>query len=255
MQTRDRISYSPALQRDMHMRIIGHAGKPCLVFPSQNGRCGDFEAFGMHESCQPWIDQGKLKLYCVDSIDEETWSATHLPPFDRARRHEAWFRYLIDEVWPFMREDAGWHGRVMTTGCSMGAMHAVNTLFRRPDLFDTVIALSGAYDPEQFLGGYTDDVVYQNSPISSVGGMGPNHPYIERLNTCRIILCVGQGAWEDEMLRSTRTLEGILKTKGIGAWVDYWGKDVNHDWPWWREQLKYFMDHVMGGDPQRPHGS
>ena len=39
----------------------------------------------------------------------------------------------------------------MCTGCSMGAFHAANFFFRRPDLFDTVVALSGVYGTEEFL--------------------------------------------------------------------------------------------------------
>ncbi|MHC1786832.1 MAG: esterase family protein [Christensenellales bacterium] len=247
MQTSYFKTYSPALQRDMEVKVYGHAGKPCLVFPSQDGRYYDFENFGMPEAAQPHIDQGRLRLYCVDTIDRESWSAQDQPPYDRLRRHEAWFSYLVDEFYPAMRQHAGWDGRAMTLGCSLGAMHAANILFRRPDLFDTVIALSGAYSPEDFLGGYMDEVAYINSPVASIRGMAPDHPYIDLLNTCRIILCVGQGAWEDEMLHSTRQLDEAMREKGIRAWVDYWGYDVNHDWPWWRRQLAYYLDKIMAG--------
>ena len=58
----------------------------------------------------------------------------------------------------------------------------------------------------------------------------------------RIILCVGQGAWEEDLLASTRRMDRLLREKGIPAWVDYWGFDVDHDWPWWRKQLPYFVD-------------
>lgn len=247
MQTSYHKHYSGALQRDMEVKVYGHAGKPCLVFPSQNGRYYDFESFNMPDSCQPWIDRGKLKLYCVDSIDAESWSAQDQPPYDRVRRHEAWFRYLTDEFYPFMMADSGFRGRAMTLGCSMGAMHAVNTLFRRPDLFDTVVGLSGAYTPEDFMGGYMDEVAYLNSPVASIKGMPPDHPYIDMLNSCQIIICVGQGAWEDEMLYSTRLLDDAMREKGIHAWVDYWGYDVSHDWPWWRRQLEYYLKKIMEG--------
>jgi esterase/lipase superfamily enzyme len=134
---------------------------------------------------------------------------------------------------------------MMTLGCSMGATHAANALFRRPDLFETVIALSGAYDAGWLLAGYMDDLVYLNSPMHSVMGMAPGHPYIEMLNACKIILCCGQGAWEEEMLRSLRALEGEMIKKGIHAWVDIWGEDVAHDWPWWRRQLGYYLEKVL----------
>ena len=61
----------------------------------------------------------------------------------------------------------------------------------------------------------------------------------------RIVLCVGQGQWEEELLESTRRMDEILSRKGIPAWVDYWGFDVDHDWPWWRKQLAYFMQNLV----------
>jgi esterase/lipase superfamily enzyme len=32
-----------------------------------------------------------------------------------------------------------------------------------------------------------------------------------------------------------------LESKGIPAWVDLWGHTVNHDWPWWRQMMPYFV--------------
>ncbi|MDD6726958.1 MAG: esterase, partial [Lactimicrobium massiliense] len=32
--------------------------------------------------------------------------------------------------------------------------------------------------------------------------------------------------------------------KNIPAWVDFWGADVAHDWPWWRRQLPYYLNFV-----------
>lgn len=238
--------YSPALGKDMEILIFGEGGKPCMVFPCQDGRFYDFENFGMLRDCEPHLSEGRLRLYCVDSIDRETWSATDQPPQLRIRRHEAWFRYLTDELYPFMMAHSGWQGRGMTLGFSMGAYHAANALFRRPDLFDSVIALSGVYDPEAFLHGYVDELVYLNSPLLSIEGMPADHPYIALLGACRIILCTGQGAWEELMIASTRKIEQALRDKGIPAWIDYWGQDVSHDWPWWKKQLRYFLNALFG---------
>ncbi len=237
--------YSHILGREMGVMSYGHSGVPCLVFPSQDGNCRDFEGFGMLEPCEPWLSEGRLRLYCVDSMDRETWSATEADPAERMRRHEQWFSHVIGEIVPFIYRDSGWQGRLMTHGSSMGATHAANALFRRPDIFESVIALSGAYEPEWFLDGYTDELVYLNSPVSSVRGMHPGHPHIDMLNSCKIIICCGRGAWEDEMLRSAHLLQEACREKGIHAWFDVWGEDVNHDWPWWRKQLHYFLGKVL----------
>ncbi len=246
MKKRESDFFSPILNRHLDMVIYGHDGVPCLVFPSQNGKARDFEGFGMVETCRPWIDAGKLRLYCVDTVDEHTWSAYHLPPADRMRHHEAWFNHLMEEFVPFIYRDSGYQGRLMTLGCSMGATHAANAMLRRPDIFESVIALSGAYDAGWLLAGYINELVYLNSPIHSIKGMSPDHPYVELLNNSRMIFCCGQGAWEEEMLRSLRLLEAAMREKGIHPWVDVWGVDVNHDWDWWRAQLAYFLGILLG---------
>ncbi|MBP3466141.1 MAG: hypothetical protein J6K01_00820 [Paludibacteraceae bacterium] len=54
-----------------------------------------------------------------------------------------------------------------------------------------------------------------------------------------------QGAWEDDLLAGTRELEAVLREKNIPAWIDYWGKDVSHDWVWWQRQIVYFFDKIL----------
>jgi esterase/lipase superfamily enzyme len=58
----------------------------------------------------------------------------------------------------------------------------------------------------------------------------------------QILICCGQGAWDEESLADTRDLEHILRVKNVPAWIDIWGHDVNHDWPWWFKQMNYFLD-------------
>ena len=58
-------------------------------------------------------------------------------------------------------------------------------------------------------------------------------------------MCVGQGAWEEKLLYSTRLIDALLKEKNVPAWVDYCGHDVDQDWAWWRKQIVYFMQHIL----------
>ena len=80
----------------------------------------------------------------------------------------------------------------MCTGCSMGAFHAANFFFRRPDLFDTVVALSGVYGTEEFLGDYCDELVYLNFPLKSLPHLSDDHPYLELYRQSRMVFCVGR---------------------------------------------------------------
>ncbi len=236
--------YSERLNREMYLKIYGHAGKPCLVVPSQDGRRGDFESFGMVGSCAPWIEGGKLQLFCVDTIDAETWSCRWKGPRERIEQHERWIQYLVQEVCPLMA-DACPGTRAMTMGCSLGAFHAGNLFFRFPDRFDATICLSGVYDTTMMMDGYMDDLVYLNSPCHCLQNMPADHPYMELYRRSHMVFCVGQGAWEEELLAGTRRLDGVLKSKSIPAWVDYWGYDVSHDWGWWQKQSAYFLGKIL----------
>ena len=199
----------------------------------------------MVEALADYLEAGRLQLFTVDSIDRETVSQADGSPYDRVRRHEAWVCYLTEELIPQIREINGTGRPLLSTDLSMGAYHAGNLFFRRPDLFDSVIALSGIYDTLGIYNGYMDEVVYLNDPCASLSGMPANHPYIELFNQRTIRICVGQGAWEEPLLEGTRRLDAVLREKGIRAQVDYWGFDVNHDWPWWKKQIRYFLPDVL----------
>jgi esterase/lipase superfamily enzyme len=245
MQTEYHQWFSPCLGHDTQLKVYGYYGKPVLVFPSQQGRFHDFEDWRMIDAIAQFIEAGQIKLFTVDSLDGESWANWNAHPADRARRHQDYDRYIAEEVVPFMRQHSGdTDQKFMTTGVSMGAYHAANFFFRHPDIFDTVIALSGLYGLNHFIGNYVDDNVYFNAPLMYLANM--NDPwYLDQYRQSQIIIAVGQGAWEDEMLRDTLTLKQILAQKGIPHWVDIWGYDVNHDWPWWRKMLPYFLDKLQ----------
>lgn len=232
--------WSRHLNKDMEFKVYGHAGKPVVVFPTGCGRFYEFEDFGMVESVRSFIDEGKILLYTIDSVDCESWMAHWMFPGDRGWRHLQYERYVLDELVPFISEHSGYKGRLAVTGCSMGAYHAANFFFKHPDVFDTVIALSGMYGPQHFVGDYMDDNVYFNFPLCYLPNL-TDPWYIEQFRESDIVLCVGQGAWEEDCLRETRALETDLHALGVHAWVDIWGHNVSHDWPWWRKQLRYFL--------------
>ena len=246
MHTEYHKEYSPRLGRDMEFKVYGHGGKPVLVFPCQNGRFYDWEGFGMLDTLGDYLEGGKLQLFTVDTIDAETVSLVDGDPYTRVRRHEAWYNYIMEELLPRIRQINGTGQDLLVTGFSMGAYHAGNFFFRRPDVFDSVIALSGIYDTYDMYNGYMDEVVYANDPCASLSGMPEDHPYIQLYNQRKIMICVGQGAWEDLLLAGTRRLDEVLRRKGIRAWVDYWGLDVNHDWPWWYKMVETYLPWFLG---------
>lgn len=242
--------YSQALGRDMECKVYGHAGRPVLFIPCQDGRFFDFENYHMADYWAPWIEAGKAMVFAIDTIDQETWSDKSGNPYWRIRRHEQWVKFITDEMAPFIRETAnrrnGWEGYpgIIAFGCSLGATHAANLFFRFPDQFDGLLALSGIYTADYGFDGYMDELVYQNSPVHYLSNMPADHPYIGRYNRNRGIICVGQGPWERP--ETTFALQDIFRAKGINTWVDVWGYDCAHDWPWWYKQVEYFLPRLLG---------
>ncbi len=255
METQYFRQYSPSLGRDMECKVYGHAGRPVLYIPCQDGRFFDFEGFHMAETWSPWIESGQVSVFAIDTLDAETWSDKEGNPYWRARRHEQWINYITRLVVPFIRETTnrrnGWTGYpgILAFGCSLGATHAANLYFRFPDLFDGLLALSGIYTADYGFGGYMDETVYLNSPVHYLANLAPDHPFIAQYNQHRGAMCVGQGEWEQP--ETTRRVAQLCREKGINLWVDFWGCDVNHDWPWWHRQVQYFVPWLLGGEPDR----
>jgi len=233
--------WSPNLGQDMELKVYGHYGKPVLVFPAQGGRFYEYEDFKMIDSIANYIDSGKIKVFTVDSIDNQSWANWESHPAERACRHEDYDRYIVHEIAPFIHQHCGYSDlKAIATGCSMGAYHAANFFFRHPDIFNSVIAISGLFQLQMFVGDYMDDKIYYNSPLKYLPNL--NDPwFLEQYRKSRIIIAVGQGAWEDAMLADAYALKYIMQQKEIPHWVDIWGHDVNHDWPWWRKMMPYFL--------------
>ena len=236
--------YSSFLNRDMEFKVYGHSGRPVLFIPCQGGRFFDFESFKMIDYWAKWIEEGRCIVYSVDSIDNEAWAAQGADNRWRIENHERWYNYVVEELVPTIHAMSGDQG-IVTFGASMGAMHAANLFFRRPDLFDGVFAISGLYDSPEFFGDYCDDLVYNNCPVYYLANMPWDHHYIDMYNHRKIQIVVGQGKWEGPLIESTRRLDAVLREKGIHAQVDYWGYDVDHDWPWWYKMVEHYAPQFL----------
>ena len=74
METQYFKEYSPALGREMECKLYGHAGRPMLFIPCQDGRFFDFENYHMAGTLAPWIDSGQVMVLSIDTMDKESWS-------------------------------------------------------------------------------------------------------------------------------------------------------------------------------------
>ena len=248
MRTDHYLTFSPALGHDLEMyrysSDAGAVGQPLLAFPSMNGRVWDWEGYGMVESIRHLIDAGRVTLYVTDGIDWQSCTAGDKPMAERVLRHADFDRYLVEELLPRIRDETG-RDTIWATGCSMGGFHSAGLLFRHPELVDGLIAMSGVYQPRRFIGEYSDAEVLAASPLDLLPSLS-DEARLALLRRAKIVFCVGQGAWEDDMLADTRAMEALLAEKQIPAFVDYWGHDVNHDWPWWQKMLPHHLERLLG---------
>ena len=225
--------------RDMEFKVYGHSGKPVIVFPSSGGSFHEYEDFGMIDVCRPFIDSGAIQVFTVDSLDKYGWLNTAVSHHDRIACHNSFEKYLLQEFIPYVRHRTH-YDRFMATGCSLGAFHSLNFLLKYPEIFDAAICLSGVYTLKFSVGDYMDSELYYNSPLHYLPNLTNEHT-LNQLRNSTIVICSGQGAWEEETLRDTYALQNVFKDKQIPAWIDIWGHDSIHDWPWWRIQMPYFL--------------
>jgi esterase/lipase superfamily enzyme len=239
--------YSNSLKREMHILIHGEKGLPLLVFPTQDATCTNFEDFGMIATISDFIDRGEIMVFTVDTVDRESWYDLYGDQARRSDIQESYYHYIVDEVVPFIRSRNTSGKLPVAVGCSLGATHAGIVALRRPDLFGGCIAMSGIYDASYYTGGWMNSKWYDNSPCHFLQNMPPDHHYVGMYNERALIFCVGQGAWEQNGIRTLLLMASIFQKKGIHAWCDFWGYDVSHDWDWWKKQIRYFLPKVLDG--------
>lgn len=226
---------SPSLGREMEMLIFGHAGLPVLVFPSSCGRFFEFEDRGMVDAVADRIERGALQLFCIDSVDGESWYNRDVSPRWRIARHMQYERYCMEEVLPLMGAKNA-NPQKVALGCSFGGYHAANITLRHPDVFSGFLSMSGAFNTTNFLGGYHDEDVYFHQPEQYiVNAQG------QQLNQYRggiYVLAVGD--W-DICRGFNERMAAVLEGRGIPCRLDVWGEQARHDWPLWHRMIQTYL--------------
>jgi len=215
----------------MELLRFGHAGAPVIAFPTSMGRFYQWEDFGLVGALEPAIAAGRARLWCVDSVDGESWYAADRPPGERVRRHLAYERYLLDEVLP------GLPGPPVTTGPSFGAFHAVLSCLRHPDRFRGWVALSGVFDNSRWLDGYHGDDTYFTNPLAFLPGLRDERLLAPLRAMAPAVVATGE---EDANVRDSLRLAEELRAKGIAVQLDVlpgW----QHDWPYWQAMIRRYL--------------
>lgn len=220
----------------MELLVFGHAGLPVLVFPTSGGRFYEFEDRGMVASLAGRIEAGELQLFCVDSVDMESWYNRQVLPRRRIARHMQYEDYLIQEVMPLIR-GRNQNPQMVALGCSFGGYHAANIALRHPGIFTGLLSMSGAFDLSSFLNGYYDQDCYYNLPTHYLPNL-TDAAYLDRYRQNTYILATG---WDDHCLAQNQNLDRVLTTKNIPHKLYIWDSHNSHDWATWQRMMQQYL--------------
>lgn len=235
---------SKSLGQEASLIVYGEGGYPVVAFQTQDQKASELEDEGMVDALAEFIDGKQIQLFSVDNFDEQSWSLLSGDNEARAARQEAYFRFVTDELIPRVHELNASNLRPIAFGCSMGAVHAAIALFRRPDLFQGCMALSGIYHSGYFFGDWMNSTLYDNDVLAFLPNMPLDHPYVGLYRNRSLLFCCGQGE-DAQFANDERRMDAELNRLGVDHWCDYWGADVTHDWYWWKKQMAYFLPFVL----------
>jgi esterase/lipase superfamily enzyme len=232
--------HSPRLNKHMEIVSYGHYGFSLLLVPTAAADYLEYERFQLIKSIAPYINDGKVKVFSINSINTESWLNKQMHPRHKAMRHQQFNEYVFEEVVPYIKNATSQDTPIIVCGASFGALHSMNLFLKRPDLFQGVVAMSGCYDLTSYSDGYFDDDVYFNSPEHYMKNLGDGW-HLDNIRWAqKILISTGSGAWEKP--EYSRSFSGVLASKGIDHELDIWGHDMPHDWDTWRKMLPYYLE-------------
>lgn len=232
--------HSPSLNKHMEIVMYGHYGTALLLLPTAAADYLEYERFQLIDAISKYINEGKVKVFSINSINNESWLNNQMHPRHKSIRHVQFNDYVFNEVVPFIRHKTSQETPIVLSGASLGALHSANLFFKRPDLFGGVIAMSGVYNLSTYTKGYYDEDVYFNSPAQYLPNLNDEYWLGHMRNNKKIHLLTGSGSYEAP--GASRRFSAILNDKGIPHELDVWGADMSHDWPTWRAMLPYYLE-------------
>lgn len=216
--------YSNTLSRNLQVEVTGDWGYPILMFPSSGGKYTQNSDFLLNESIMRFVDEGKIKLYNVETIDDMTFYDEHLPPDIKIHNYDLYMQFLQSEFIPFIQKECN-VPRVAVAGVSFGGYHASNTAFRFPDLVSHLFAMSATFSIRSMTKMSDDQRIYFNCPNEFMPGAEA-----WKYKHMHIVLSTSD---RDICLARNKDMSGILNALGLDHWYDE-KKWIEHDWPLWR---------------------
>ena len=180
---------SPTLHRRMELLVFGHGGPPVFVFPTSMGSYFEYEDRGMVAALADKLEHGGLQLFCVQTVDSESFYA-HRPPASASNGTCSGSIVSSMNSCHSPKQTSGYE-TFGATGCSFGAYHALTMALRHPDVFTSCVTMGGAFDLTRFLDGYFDHDAYSAEPAAL--SARPQRPwFLDRCRQNKWVLVTGE---------------------------------------------------------------
>lgn len=225
MDKKDHSWQSPSLGKSISLRIYGSEGTPLIAFPGDSGKLTDWEEHGLIDALSFQIDNGHNQIFCVDTIDHESFFNTAVEPRIRINRHRQYEAFIVDEVVPYIRKTSG-SVFIMAAGIHMGGYHALNLLLKYPEIIKKVISVSGRFQIRPFMDDYFDDSVYYNNPLEYLPNLD-DISVMDDIRNCDIRLVITP---DDPYADLNYMLSDILRSKSVEHIFDYWIETGENPW-------------------------
>lgn len=224
---------SPSLGKEMNIDVFGTSGTPILALPSRGKPCSEWKEQGMVESISFQLNNGFNQLFCVDSIEQESFLNERISPEKRVMRHRQFESYIIEEVVPFIR-DINKIDFIIVAGVDTGGYHAINLALKHPNKFGKAIGISGVYDIKSFMNGYYSDDVYYNNPVDYIPNLNKRELLYDIRDVDFRLVTYQDDSHKEEAIR----MGDVLRLKFIEHRLDIWDLNGNNKWNLWKQMLQ-----------------
>ena len=245
MELKECTLHCDEMDKDFDVIVYGEAGRPTVVFPEGDASCTSWENGGMVEALSEFVEDGRIQLFCFDSVDSEGWYAHGARNSYRLGSLMPYLDYVRSGLLPFVSAHAASQDLPLVAGVGIGALNAALVMLRHPELFGGLLALSGTYDVRAF----TDDVTEEwlsLSPVDLVRSLSPRGKCAGLLRKRPMAFVCGRHESESG-IETQRALDALFAEKNLGATFEYWGYDVSHDWSWWQEEARQLLPCLLEG--------
>lgn len=247
MFVKDYTLHAEGANRDFDLVVYGSKGQPVIAFPEADSSCVCWENNGMVAALSDLIEAGTIQLFCVDSLDDESWHAAGALNEYRRQNLADWFDFIEHELLAFVGKMSASRRKPLLVGAGMGAMNVTIAMLRKPAAYAGLLALSGTYDVRALVGDWAASEWLAFSPVDLVANLDPASDVIKALKGSQLAFVSGQegsetGVWSQGLL------EERMAACGIHATFELWGYDVSHDWSWWQEMCRQLLPCLLKRD-------